>query len=315
VTAREEPLASASAGDPDLVQVARQRMLDEGWDLVICLTDQPLFAGRRPVTAHASVTHGVGLVSVPALGPVALEANVTEAVLRLLDRLLGQDRERSRRRRRRRRRLVPSHLVDRGSPVGQARTQDGGTVKFTTAVVGGNLRLLFGMVRANRPYRLVAGLSRALAAALGTAAFGLCSPGVWQIADGMGWARPPILSAVAVIVTSASLIVAHGLWEHVPHGRPSRERVLLFNLATAATVLIGVVTLYLALLAIILGCAEAVIVPSVLEQQLQHHAGFADYFRLAMLVSMLATVGGALGAALESHRVGRQAAYGYHPED
>jgi len=67
---REELLAGAEGSDEDLVEVARGRLLDEGWQLAICLTDLPLHVGRRPVTAHASVSLGVGVVSVPALrGP------------------------------------------------------------------------------------------------------------------------------------------------------------------------------------------------------------------------------------------------------
>jgi hypothetical protein len=49
-----------------------------------------LHVGRRPVTAYASATLGVGVVSVPALGAVAVEGRVREAVVRLVDGLLGE---------------------------------------------------------------------------------------------------------------------------------------------------------------------------------------------------------------------------------
>jgi hypothetical protein len=170
------------------------------------------------------------------------------------------------------------------------------------------------MVRDNRPWRLVSGLSRALAASLGFAVFALASPGVWSIANGMGWARPIGLAAGAVLLTCASLVVAHGLWERLPRGR-ARERVLLFNLATVLTVFIGILTLYLALLVLCVAGGEALIVRGVLERQIHHPAGFAEYLKLALLASVIATIGGALGAALETDRAVREAAYGYHPED
>jgi hypothetical protein len=312
VTEEVEPRAAAGSGDVDLVGISRRRMLEEEWDLVICLTDLPLLQGHRPVTVQASVTHSVGLVSVPALGPVGLEHNVREAALRLVERLLGGSKHRHERGQGERARR---HLLRRSSPFGYAREADEGTVRFVTATVGGSLRLLLGMVRANRPWRLVVGLSRALAAALGAAAFGLASTGVWHISDGMGWLRAVLLSLAGVLVTGVSLIVAHGLWEKLPEKAVRRERVVLINLATVVTVAIGVVTLYLALLAIILISAEAVIVHGVFAKELGHTVAFQDYLRLAMLVSMLATIGGALGSALESDQAVREAAYGYHGDD
>ena len=52
----------------ELVDAARTRLLDEDWDLAICVTDLPLRLGRRPLVTHASPTHSVALVSLPALG-------------------------------------------------------------------------------------------------------------------------------------------------------------------------------------------------------------------------------------------------------
>jgi hypothetical protein len=60
--------------------------------------------------------------------------------------------------------------------------------------------------------------------------------------------------------------------------------------------------------------AGAVIPPAVFEMQLHHAVGVWDYLKLARLVSSLATIGGALGAAVESDRAVREAAYGYRDD-
>jgi uncharacterized membrane protein len=316
---KEEGLAGASpsASRVDLVQISRRRMLEEGWDFVICLTDLPLHLGRRPVTAHASVALGVGLVSVPALGAVDLENRVRQAVLRLIDGLLDERTDhRPKERGARRRRVVRMrrHLHLMSSPVGYADVGDDRTIRFVTAVGRGNFRLLVGMVRANRPWLLISGLSRALVGALGTTAFGLASTGVWKLADGMGWARLVALCLGSLFLTCLSLIVVHELWERSP-GPEARERVVLFNLATTITITLGVLTLYVALLVVIAAAAATLIAPGVLESELHHSVDAGDYLRLAWVVTSLATLGGALGAAVESDEAVRAAAYGYHPHD
>src|SRR4051794_10289082 len=110
-------------------------------------------------------------------------------------------------------------------------------LRFVAAVVRGNLRLLAGMVRANRPWRLVTRLSRALAAAIAAVAFALVSADVWRISDSAGWVTLLVLSLVALAGTSVWLVTAHGLWERA--SRRDREQVVLFNAATALTVVLG----------------------------------------------------------------------------
>ena len=48
--------------------------------------------------------------------------------------------------------------------------------------------------------------------------------------------------------------------------------------------------------------------------QLGHSAGAADQVRLAWLATSIATLGGALGATLESRETVREAAYTYQPD-
>ena len=312
---RVEPLAGTAGRSADLVQLTYKRLLREGWKLAICLTDLPLHLGRRPVTAYASAALGVGVVSVPALGAVTVESRLRDAVLRLIRGLLGEDLSDRRPSDHRRRPILRRRLRELASPVGAVDVEDDQTVQFVTAAGRGNLRLLLGMVRANRPWRLVVGLSRVLVAALGTAAFGLSSPGIWLIADGMGPLRQALLTLASLSVTCVLLIAFHGLWEQSPRDLEARERVVLINLATATTVAIGIITLYLALFVINVVCGWALIAPGVLLSQVRHQVGPGDYVSLALLVTALATIASALGAALESAETVREAAYGYRPDE
>jgi hypothetical protein len=300
--------------------MTRQRLLHEAWQLAICLTELPVHVGRRPVTAHVSVSLRVGVVSVPALGPVDVEERLEETVLRIVEGVLDEqvihhgahpsDTDRHLRMRRRLEKLT--------SPVGRPDEPERGTFRLVTAATRGNIRLLAGMVRANQPWKLVIGLSRALVAALGTGAAALTSPGIWRIADGMGAGRLTLLTVGSLLAIGLTLILVHRLWENVPdgsRGKEVREQVMLFNLATVITVTIGILTLYLAQFLIILLAGLALITPGVLESELKHPVGPADYMLLSWLAASMAVVGGALGAALEHEDVVRAAAYGYHPDE
>jgi hypothetical protein len=319
VATSSSPLASAGAGlGEDLVTVTREQMLAESWQIGICLTDVPLHVGRRPVTAHVSNSLEVGVVSVPSLGVVDIKDRLLDTVLRIIEEVLTGGRNRSGRSRGSRGaarvRARVRELQELSSPVGRETVEDERTIRYVTATGPGNLRLFVGMVRANRPWRLVAGLSRCLVAALGVGAFGLTSPPIWMIADTMNPTRMLLLALGSLTAIAGTLIVAHHLWETAASPEV-RQRVALINLTTAVTVILGVLTLYLAMLAVALVCVTAVIDPSVIESQLQHDVGFASYVKIAWVVTSLATLGGALGAALESGAAVREAAYGYRPTE
>src|SRR4051794_16510641 len=76
--------ADTTPNSEALTQAVRQRMLDEGWHLAVALTDLPLRANRRPVTAHASAMYRVGLLSVPALGARSVPERAMQAVVNLV---------------------------------------------------------------------------------------------------------------------------------------------------------------------------------------------------------------------------------------
>lgn len=258
----------------ELVDSARRELLARDWDAALVITDLPLRLGARPVQRHVSRTHSVALVSLPALGPLHLTRRLRRALHELVDELVGEDE---------------------------------GLLSAEAAV--GNLRLLIGMVRANRPWRLAAQLYGVLAAAIAVSVFGVVTSDIWLLSAAMEWWRLAAMCLVSLAVTIIAVIAAHELWERAPDPRV-RDQVLLFNVTTALTVAIGIVTLYVALFLLVFGGAELVVTRSVLEQALGRRVGAGDYLTLAWFVASLATVGGALGTALESDAVAREAAYG-----
>jgi hypothetical protein len=88
----------------------------------------------------------------------------------------------------------------------------------------------------------------------------------------------------------------------------------LFNIVTAATVGLGVAALYLALFVAMLAAALLLVPGSLLGLVLGHPAGVADQVSLAWLATSIATLGGALGAVLETRETVREAAYTYQPD-
>ncbi|MEA2142388.1 MAG: hypothetical protein QOI64_818 [Solirubrobacteraceae bacterium] len=279
----------------------------------MCLTDVPLRIGRRPIVADASAMHGVAVLSLPALGAVQLRRRARDAVVRLVDGLMSESLElgrapggrRSRVGRRLRELAASTRTVRPGEPDVD--------VRFVAAVIRGNLRLLSGMLRANRPWRLAVRLSRALATALAAVAFALVTSDIWRLADALGPFRLAVLSIASVALTVVALIVAHGLWERSAQPR-DRERIVLFNVATALTPALGVASLYAALFGLTLLGAGLMLDSAVLDGAVGHEVGLRNYAELAWMIASLATVGGALGSALESDAAVREAAYGYRPE-
>jgi uncharacterized membrane protein len=307
VTAARDSLVRPPAPLSEVVDAARTRLLDENWDLVVYVTELPLRIGRRPLLTHSSPTHGAALISLPAMGLMQTR-RLTELIADTVGAMAGDRLEQGERSEPGRRRRVQRRLVQFANEVEGSDSLEG--MALLHRVVTGNVRLLAGMVRANHPWRLATRLSRALIAALGVAAFVLVTSDVWSIASTVSVPRLAAMCVAAVGTAVVSLIAVHGLWERAPDARV-REQAMLFNMVTVITVTFGIVALYVEVFALTLAAAAVLIEPSLMSSRIGHASDAADYVRLALLASALATVGGALGGALESDSAVRDATYGY----
>ena len=308
-----DPLTGSGREAPEMLDVCRERMLSEGWDLALCLTDLPVYRGGRLVAADVSAKREVAGLSLPALGAVRLRPRVREAILRLAHELYARRREPG-----------PDATLGRGPRsgefVGPFRRVDPPDedmkamdvdVRFAAPGARGRLGLWAGMVLANRPWKMLPAFKGAIAAAFATGAYALVIPSIWLLADAVGWARLLLLMVAAIVAMVAWIIVAHHLWERPEADRQQRRWAALYNGVTVLTVSAAVLCAYVILFILIFLAAWVFVPGGYFQTTLKHPVAFGEYLTLAWLGTSLATVAGALGASLEDEETVRDASYGY----
>ncbi|GAA2082231.1 hypothetical protein [Microbacterium hatanonis] len=255
------------------------------WDLVIGVTELPLRGedGRYLLAAIDPRRHSA-VLSLPALGGLRVRTRARRAVRGLISGMSEPDRP-------------DEHRVPlRGR--------------------NGRGRVLLGMVLANRPWLLAAGLKSALVAALATGAVATIEPTIWLLAASLSGWRLAAATIASIAVVIAWIVIDGELWDRPDDDSPAaRERSRLYNTSTLLTLTIGVVLCYLALYVINLCWALFVLDPAVMGDSLGMSLGYGDLFVLTWFVASAATLGGALGTGLASDDAIRAAAYSKREED
>jgi hypothetical protein len=305
-----DPLAEPPVHLTELVSAARERLLGADWDLAIAVTELPLRLARRPLVSHVSRSHNVALVSLPALGVLKRRRRLYDVLADAVGNLLGDQPGRRGSRSAAQRLGVERRLAELAGDVDV--DDDLQSAIYVARVVSGNLRLLVGMVGANHPWRLVGRLWKAMLGAVAAGTFALVQFEIWKLSASLGPVRLLIPALASIGAAAAALIAGHRLWERAPDPRV-REQVTLFNLATAATVVFGMTALYLFVFLASLVAALVIVDPSLLSETLGRDSNAWDYLRLAWFSSVLGTIGGALGATLETDQAVREAAYAQRP--
>jgi hypothetical protein len=307
-----DPLTGTDREAPEILEECRQKMLSEGWDLALCLTDLPVYRDGRLVAADLSSERGVAGLSLPAMGAMRLRPKARDLTLQLAGELYERTKEHAAgdppaRGSQPRGSVGSFQRVDPPDEDMKAMDVD---ARFAAPGALGHLRLWSGMVLANRPWRMLPAFKGAIAAAFATGAYALVITTLWVLADSVGWARLLLLMVTAIVAMVAWIIVAHHLWER-PEDPDQQKWAALYNGVTVLTVTSAVLCAYAILFALILLAAWVFVPGDYFQSILKHPVGFGEYLTLSWLAASLATVAGALGASLEDEETVRKAAYGY----
>lgn len=292
VAVLSQPLGDEEDDSLDLLEIARDRMLDEDWDLAVAVRNEALEQGRHTLRSQVSPAHAVGVIALDLV-----EEPVEAAVARVVGKILGLDNdedddaptEAERRAASRAARQLATDVEDRGREF---------PLVYAWRVGAANVRLLWQTIRANRPWMLAATLSKSLSAALAAGLITLMTTDLWMLSAEYNGIQMALVGTLAILSVTVSMIVGAKLWER-PRRKGEREQVMVFNIATVVTVLIGVLVLHAALTLLSLVGALMFVDDTVFTEVTGDPATFWQYCKLAWFIGGLATIGSAVGAGLE----------------
>ncbi len=301
VVVEESSLPVDADGTVELIASSPMLREERHWDYLVYVTDLPKYQLNEPLMSTVNTTHGSAMIVLPSLGLAGFR-RLRSIVVRAILALYNDSGDRA-------------DLTQPLSPLRDIVTMDDGTdgpesLDTVETVKGtlGRLGMLAGMVRSNRPLRLVPKLSSSMAAAIATGAFGIFYTNIWVMSDYLSSWRLLSISVLSVALMSVWLIGSNSMWER-PRGAHIRERGIVYNAATAATVVIAVAAMYVGLFFVIYIGGLVVINIDYLGDQLGHAAVATDYLTLAWLSASMGTIAGAVGSSFTDPEIVRQATF------
>ena len=289
----QEELPLGPDGNVALAEYAPVIFERHGWDYVFYLTDLPAFYNKRPILCRTVAESRGALIVLPALGAIRLRAQVIEVVVTLLSTLSGATEG-----------IDPQAIGRDIKRQNMVQLLPGNSQLVILRGPFSTFRMLSGMLRGNRPFRLPGAMSGFITAGAATGAFGVFYSSIWDLADAHHPIRLLLIGILSVVLLTVWLIYRNGLWT----ARKAPE-TRLDNIATVITVGVGVLLTYLILFAGLFTLAIAIVDANYLSSQLEHTAGLESYLRLSWLAASLGTLAGALGANFDSDDAIRQATY------
>ncbi|GAA1139662.1 hypothetical protein [Nesterenkonia lutea] len=283
----------------ETLDITAMRELDSAHlkaDAVLVLTEVPRYVEEKPLVAEVFPEESAAVISCPSLGAWRTKHRIQAAFLDCVRQLLPS--------------ADPNAQEDSSGLGGPWKpAAEGDSSRLFARSWTGAPRMVLGMTAANNPWRTAPKLSRALAAASATGAFGIFYSSVWQMAEALSLGRLLMIAATAIISMVAWLIVMNQLWDKPVHQR-LRRVVALYNGSTILTLLICVTMLYLALVALILIGGLVIIEPGFMSETIGTDVGFTSYLDIAWLSAALGVIAGAIGSTFDSNTDVRQLTHG-----
>lgn len=333
VELHEDPLTGGTNNSTEVLESALKRKDNAGWDYAVALTDLPLFEEEKPIVAEVFKDRDVALISFPGFGAVPMHKRVREAILQLMneihfgssdaDREEAQQRIRSKDNRyddlknKKSTRLVGKRMMEIVSPMKRETPGESDpdiVVRFTLkSRITGLMRVVSGMVYANRPWEMFAAFGKILVIAFTTGAYAFVFGTLWQLNTTYSIERAVLMMIFSILALTIWIIMGHGLWEKKSEQSTNFIRNL-YNATTFFTLLISVVMYYVILFTMFLIWTLFLQPPAQLEIYTSEPVGLATYLYTSWIGASISTIIGALGSFFENKEVVLNSTYGYRQQ-
>lgn len=265
----------------DLEEVQRWAREGEA-DITVIVTEVPRMADSMPKTSELHFADKLAIISLPAVGPVAVRHSLRRELNRVVSALMHDSATEAR---------------EKGGFTSRVEEQKGHDTVFITPkrTFPGRVWMTLGMVASNEPLWSLPKLSGVFAAAAATGAFGFFFSTIWEMANYLPSWRLASVSAIAICAVMTWLILKNHLWDK-PGSIGGKREALMYNMSTVVSLLVSVTTLYAMLFLGILAVSLLLIDPEFVSQEIGETASFASYIDIAWLSASMGTVAGAIGS-------------------
>src|SRR5699024_734752 len=176
----------------------------------------------------------------------------------------------------------------------------------------GWLRILSGMVFANRPWRAIGALKKMLTLAFATGIYISIFSTTCQLSVSYTPKRFIALMILSMLGMVVWIIFAHHLWEK-PTSKSQSQYRRLYNVTTVITLFVITFINYLVLFILFLLSISLFVPEGIFDEVINEGAdeSIENYLRLAWLTTSLSILVGAVGATVEKEEKIREVTYSY----
>lgn len=305
-----DPLTGTAEKVNTIVEKAYKIKEEHNWDYTISLTDLPIFANHKAVTADVSFEKKAGLVSLPSFGAFPLKKRIRKALTFVMD--LMYDNKETAKVEKEPTPLTSRFLLSKINRIETMEDQTSDARFIVQSSIIGWLRILSGMTFANRPWKALGSFKSILALSFATGTYISIFSTPWELSVTYSPLRLFILMLISIISMVFWFIVAHKLWEKPSMQGKSQYRKL-YNFTTITTLTIVAIIIYLTLFAIIMISLSIFVSPDIFEEWSGKNTDdtVLPFFTLAWFVTSLGFLAGAIGSTAEKEENVRNITYCY----
>lgn len=282
---------------------------ESNWDYVISITDLPSFSAHKVVMADISTESGVGLISLPSFGAFPLKRRIIKALTYIGEILYKNHQKKVEEITQDMKWNFLFSNVKRVTPEEATNTN----IRFVlqNRIIGW-LRVLTGMVFANRPWQAIGSFKKVLTLSFATGTYISIFSTPWQLSVAYTPSRFILLMLLSMTGMVVWINIAHNLWEKKSSKSQSQYRIL-YNVTTIMTLVVITVINYAVLLSLFTLSISLFVPEGIFDAATDEGATsqVESYLRLAWLTASLALLVGAVGATIEKEEVIRSATYSY----